>query len=104
MIHMLGGAGAVGGRPPRCVALIVHHCGLAFTPAAVGGVGTSLKSNGQTHTDTHGGSDELSLATSALSSNVLIMIWLVCNYSINTRRCSYQRGIQACGHHCLLLK
>lgn len=81
---MLRDGGAVGRQPSRCVALIARHYGLAFTLATVDGVGMSLKgtsvANHQTHPATHTGSYEFSLATSVLSSNVLIMIWFVCNY------------------------
>lgn len=60
MIHMLRDGGAVGRQPSRCVALIARHYGLAFTLAAVDGVGMSLEgtsvANHQTHTATHTGS------------------------------------------------
>lgn len=78
---MLRDGGAVGRQPSRCVA---RHYGLAFTLAAVDGVSMSLKgtsvANHQTHPAAHNGSYEFWLATSVLSSNVLIMIWFVCNY------------------------
>lgn len=81
---MLRDGGAVGRQPSRCVALIVRHYGLAFTLAAVDGVGMSLKgtsvANHQTHVATHTHRVVLVLACYLCALYVLIMIWFVCNY------------------------